>query len=80
VPPWEKIGGDKSGEYEIAITGKAFQELVLLRDQDKDCTTNAASVLKKVVRNATVFARMAPEDKEKLVIELQTETKEFIAM
>lgn len=64
----------------MAITGKAFEYIVHLRDIDTGKTTNAADNLRKVIRNAKVFARMSPEGKASLVTELQNETKEMIAM
>jgi magnesium-transporting ATPase (P-type) len=48
--------------YSVAITGKAFN--VLLSDPSQ------SAVLKKVLLNAQIYARMSPDDKAKLVEKL----------
>ena len=79
--PWQQVDEDeKKLHVEMAITGKAFEYMVEARDTDSEGTTDAAMVLKKIIRNARVFARMSPEGKAMLVTELQNETGEIIAM
>lgn len=64
----------------MAITGKAFEFLIMQRDTAEPGNTEPAEIVKRIVRNATVFARMSPEDKAQLIVELQNDTGEIIAM
>lgn len=68
------------GEVEVAVTGNAFEHLIAMRNNDPENTTDASTMLRKVIRNARVFARMSPDRKALLVTELQKETKELVAM
>lgn len=65
---------------EIALTGKAFEHLVSLRNNESPDSIHDRENLKFILRNAKVFARMSPEGKALLVTELQKETGEMIAM
>lgn len=58
--------------YAVAITGKAFN--MLLND------LNQKSILKKVLLKAQIYARMSPDDKAKLVEQLQDYCKTEVGM
>lgn len=79
--PWESgsSAGNKE-DYELAITGKAFEFMLEKRDNADPEDNQPASIIRRIVRNARVFARMSPENKAQLIVELQNETGEIIAM
>jgi len=58
---------------EVALTGKAFN--YILRNKDKDPYT-----FRSICAKASVFARMSPDDKEKLIESLQEVLDQQIGM
>jgi cation-transporting ATPase 13A2 len=58
--------------YGIAITGKAFNHLVLDPSQNQ--------ILQRVLLKAQIYARMSPDDKATLVEKLQAFTKAEVGM
>lgn len=55
-------------EYSLAITGKAFRYLIEERNKGDP---KAVKRFKIMLKRTQVFARMKPEDKSQLVLELQ---------
>lgn len=61
-------------QYAIALTGKAFNTLL------NDPSPCAQAILKQVLLKAQIYARMAPDDKAKLVEKLQEFCKTEVGM
>ena len=66
--PWNHPPED----YALALTGKAFNILVM--DETK------RDVLKQVLFQAQIYARMSPDDKARLVEQLQINVKTEVGM
>lgn len=77
--PWETEGGEDMRQYELAITGNAFQFMLdAIAHNTVDKVT--ASLYKRAIINAKIYARMSPDHKALLVTELQNNSSDMIGM
>lgn len=72
-PEWKTLMPD---EYELAITGKAFEYMLSM----EQVSPTFAALTKEVIKKAKIYARMSPDHKEMLITQLQEKTSDIIGM
>ena len=64
--------------YNVALTGKAFNYMAnKMKDEENKAIK---SMYKAVIKHSKIFARMSPDDKAQLIIELQQNTQFMVGM
>lgn len=77
--PWEIEHDLALKNFEIAITGRAFQFMLEVLVNEK-VNAEVKALYKRVILHAMVYARMSPDHKALLVSELQNSSKDMVAM
>lgn len=71
--PWDQ---HPDGDFELAVTGKAFEHMVTTHNSLSD----KSNVYEKVLKHAKIYARMSPDHKAMLVTAYQETTPHIIGM
>mmetsp|Transcript_23928 Transcript_23928/g.27546 ORF Transcript_23928/g.27546 Transcript_23928/m.27546 type:complete len:195 (-) Transcript_23928:871-1455(-) len=78
--PWEgKYDDSELQNYEVAISGKAFQQMISDIENPQEDALKIA-FYKKLILYAKVYARMSPDHKAMLVNEIQKHSPHMVAM
>jgi len=77
--PWEHGELHQISQYELAISGNAFQFMI------NSATRNEAdeyhkSVFNEVIKHAKIYTRMSPDHKALLIEQLQNSLQDMVAM
>lgn len=77
--PWDVNDAKDLKQYELAITGNAFQ-FMLDAIANNSVDQNTIALYRRVILHAKIYARMSPDHKALLVTELQNNSTDMIGM
>lgn len=77
--PWEGEDDKEMKEYELAITGNAFQFMTdAITNNTAD--THTIAFYKRAISHAKIYSRMSPDHKALLITELQNHSPYMVGM